>query len=299
MKNIIIFLFTFLSFSLASAQGGDPIIFDFSADMQGWKAYDLDGNGNTFTHDKRWYNDPNVGKTIETETMVLRYVVSNIDGSYLNGYDKEDNWIISPAIDVSKLTGNIDLEITGEAVNPRGTNFIYLYASSSNDIESFKNQTIDDYIGVVKIEGNNYPNFHTLTTEIDKSWLPDSPTIYIGIKRAANVDMDTHSSEINIQELALMPQAGSIGVVLTTNEVKAGKSLTKVAQNPVSNALMLQLNPDMAAAKTTVQVYNVAGQQMLNTKYSREISVAQLAPGMYIARVTDGNLTETVKFIKK
>ena len=86
---------------------------------------------------------------------------------------------------------------------------------------------------------------------------------------------------------------------MATTEVKAGKSLTKVKQNPVAGALMLHLNPAMAEAKTTVQVYNVAGQQVLNAKYSREISVAQLAPGMYLARVTDGTLTETVKFIKK
>lgn len=86
---------------------------------------------------------------------------------------------------------------------------------------------------------------------------------------------------------------------LDTAEVKAGKSLTKVKQNPVVGALMLQLNPAMTEAKTTVQVYNVAGQQVLNAKYNREISVAALAPGMYLARVSDGNHTETVKFIKK
>ena len=133
--------------------------------------------------------------------------------------------------------------------------------------------------------------------------------VYSDEMRGSLFKWDPVSNKIQLQEYfdganGLQPRARLIELntstsMATTEVKKAGKSLTKVKENPVVGALMLQLNPAMVEAKTTVQMYNVAGQQVLNAKYNREISVSALAPGMYLARVSDGNHTETVKFIKK
>lgn len=70
-------------------------------------------------------------------------------------------------------------------------------------------------------------------------------------------------------------------------------------ENPVANSLQLQLNPKLKQNNTTVTVYNAAGQKIINTKYSGNINVSELSAGTYFAEVSDGILTERLKFIKK
>ncbi|AZI20676.1 T9SS type A sorting domain-containing protein [Chryseobacterium taklimakanense] len=297
MKNITLYIF--LVFAFFNNAYGQEILFDFSNDMQGWTAYDLDGNGNTIMQGKQWYVDVNDLKGKETSEGVLRYNIANFDGIYVPGYDKEDNWVISPPINISKLGSALDLELVWETTDPRTNRaFVVFFASSSPDVETFRNLTTKQSIGNVQRATTNssFPDFQSKTITIQKTKLPASDVIYLGIKRSSMPA--EHSTNINIKEINMVPNGGG-EISLSTTEVKASKNITKLAQNPVSTALLLKLNPAMAAAKTTMQVYSVTGQQVLNTKYSREISVAQLAPGMYFARVSDGTLTETVKFIKK
>ncbi|MFP7658158.1 T9SS type A sorting domain-containing protein [Chryseobacterium proteolyticum] len=62
---------------------------------------------------------------------------------------------------------------------------------------------------------------------------------------------------------------------------------------------MLKLNPALKENNVTVTVFNMAGQSVLTTQYRREINVTTLSSGSYIAVVSDGVLSEKVKFIKK
>lgn len=299
MKKIIL---SAISLILSSTIFAQELVwnntFDSQADLQGWNILDTDGNGNTWLQGANWYLDANDGyKTKESSSQVLRYSNTKSDGSYVTNFDNENNWAISPVIDLTGASGKIELSVLYRLIDPRSASVgMDFYISEKNDLATFEALAANASPYALWVSS---PNTFPANPDEFKEDLFDISSlagkkIYIGMKRAgSNVDQ-YQQGNINIDEMAIYAEK-----ILATNEVKAGKSLTKVAQNPVAGALMLQLNPAMAEAKTTVQVYNVAGQQMLNAKYSREISVAQLAPGMYIARVTDGNLTETVKFIKK
>lgn len=297
MKNIFFTVLLMVCGSFSAQELVWENTFDAPTDLTGWTLHDIDGNGNNWVQGKNWYMDANDSyKTKEGTAGVLRYSIGNLDGTYVTGYDNENNWIISPMIDLTGASGKIELAISWNKKNPRtnGVN-MDIYISESSDLSKFQEMSASpsDYYF--------YDGDTTLPSDLNQfgeSIIDISAfagkKIYLGLPRSVELKATPNDSEINIDNMAIYAEK-----VLATTEVKAGKNLTKVAQNPVAGALMLQLNPNMAEAKTIVQVYNVAGQQVLNAKYSREISVAQLAPGMYIARVTDGNLTETVKFIKK
>lgn len=274
--------------------------FDAPTDLSDWSLHDIDGNSNNWKQGKNWYKDANDNyQTKEGSASVLRFSGSKIDGSYVSGYEAENNWIVSSVIDLTGASGKVELAINWNKINPRSNGIgRVIYISETNDIEWFKSQAdvnYDYYISDTDADGNQiiipsgndfYEHVLDISTFAGKK-------IYIGLRSADPQNFE--GSYINIDNMAIYADINN----LATNEVKAGKSLTKVAQNPVSTSLMLHLNPAMVEAKTTVQVYSAAGQQVLNAKYSREISVAQLAPGMYIAKVSDGTHTETVKFIKK
>lgn len=274
--------------------------FDSQADLQGWNIVDTDGNGNNWLQGANWYYEiqPNGSAiTKEGSSQVLRYSNTKSDGSYVPNFDNENNWAISPAIELTGASGKIELAMYWRLIDPRSANVgLDIYISESNDLATFEALSANASPFTLWVSS---PNTFPANPDEFKEDIFDisdfaGKKIYIGMKRAGeNVDQYQRGN-LNIDEMAIYAEK-----VLATNEVKAGKSLTKVMQNPVGNSLMLHLNPAMAEAKTAVQVYSAAGQQVLNAKYSREISVAQLAPGMYLARVTDGTLTETVKFIKR
>lgn len=268
-----------------------------------WTFYDRNNNGNGWVKGKNWYREQKPDGTFEikegTET-VLRYSLSDINGQFSTGYYDED-WAITKEIDLTGASGKIQLVVLWRPVEKTGGRTVFIRESS--DLDSFVQMEDQFDLGQIFVPYNFWTNGKTVIPQ-DPNQFAESiidvsafagKKIYIGLI-SANRDWDSGNvnTPINISEMSIYAEK-----VLATNEVKAGKSLTKVMQNPVAGALMLQLNPAMAAAKTAVQVYSAAGQQVLNAKYSREISVAQLAPGMYIARVSDGTHTETVKFIKK
>ncbi len=298
MKKIILSAISLLFCTYISAQElAWSNTFDSQADLQGWTILDTDGNGNTWVQGANWYGDANDNyKTKEGSSQVLRYSIGKSDGSYVPNYDNENNWAISPAIDLTGASGKIELAMYWRLIDPRNYNVgLDIYISETNDLATF--EALSANASPYALWSNDF-TFPANPDEFAEKVFDISSLagkkIYIGMKRAGgNVDQ-YQQGNLNIDEMSIYAEN-----LLATNEIKAGKSLTKVAQNPVGNALMLQLNPAMAAAKTSVQVYSAAGQQVLNAKYAKELNVSALAPGMYLARVSDGTLTETVKFIKK
>lgn len=268
-----------------------------------WTFYDRNNNGNGWIIGKNWNSEQKPDGTFEikegTET-VLRYSLSDINGQYSTGYYDED-WAITKEIDLTGASGKIQLVVLWRPVDKIGGRTVFIRESS--DLDGFVQMEDQADLGEIYIP-YSFSIYGSTVLPQDYNQFAESiidisefagKKIYIGLI-SANRDWESGAvnNPINISEMVIYAEK-----VLATNEVKAGKSLTKVMQNPVGNSLMLHLNPAMGAAKTAVQVYSAAGQQVLNAKYNREISVAQLAPGMYIARVSDGTLTETVKFIKK
>lgn len=272
--------------------------FNSPADLTGWQLHDLDGNGNQHIQGLNWYANSSTNNHLTVgNQQVLRYTNENFDNTYVPGYAQENNWLISPAIDLSGAGGGIQLAVYWNKIRSTSNGVgRVVYISTSPDLASFQSQqanvVFDYWFADDQVTLPADPN-QFAESIIDISAFAGQ-TIYLGIFSGYDSNLaGFHEYGINIAQIAVF--AGTLG----TNDIKSGKSLTKVKQNPVSSALQLQLNPAMAEGKTQIKVYNAAGQQLLDAKYAREIPVSQLAPGMYIVQVTDGTLTERVKFIKK
>lgn len=295
MKKSILIIFVIV-FNFTTAQ--IPVWineFNDTGDLQGWTFHDLNNNGNQWVQGANWHiGQANSYQTIQGNSQVLRHSVGTLNNTYVNGAATEDDWVISPAIDLTGAGGDIQLAVYWRHVDTRANTVgRYIYISESPLLSEFQNIS-DNFMSPYYMYAGN-TTFPTNMDEFAEKIFDISQfagkTIYIGLRTFPTLEED--AGDINIDQMAIF--AGTLG----TNDTKSNKSLTKVKQNPVAAALQLQLNPGMSEGKTQVQVYNAAGQQVQSAKYSREIPVAQLVPGMYIAVVTDGTLTERIKFIKK
>jgi hypothetical protein len=95
-------------------------------------------------------------------------------------------------------------------------------------------------------------------------------------------------------------------VVITAEDVAGfttitGKTwLTTVKQNPVKDNLLLQLGSRLQEEATTIKIYTTNGILVSETKYNKTgATVNNLSSGLYFATLTDGTITEKVKFIKQ
>jgi len=81
--------------------------------------------------------------------------------------------------------------------------------------------------------------------------------------------------------------------LLGTNQVSEISGL-KIYPNPTKN--ILNITTEMNSTKT-VQVYDMIGQQVINTQIENQLNVSNLTPGMYIARITEEGKTATTKLV--
>lgn len=307
MKKIILSSVLFLS-HLAAAQSlvwGNS--FDTPADLQGWTFHDLNSNGNGWVQGENIYHN---GTTLTYGTAgVLRYSINSVPTGNANGFTTENDWIISPQIDLTNTAGTITL--AANIGRQRSTHTIvarelFIYVSTPQKevpaLSDFQAMTVDadgnDVQSMYKIQvGDSANPFPADLTEFVQSLVDLSAfagkKIYIGMwsnrKTSGN-----NVQNINIDEIGIYATS-----FLGTKDVKRNKIVTQIAENPVRESLQLQLNPALKENTTLVNIYNAAGQKVLTTPYSKTINMAGIISGAYIAEITDGKTTERLKFIKK
>lgn len=303
MKKIILLSVLVLS-KLVSAQY--PVwtnSFNSTSDMQGWSFHDLNGNGNG------WVQGPNIyhnGTSLAYGSQgSLRYSINAVPSGTAPGFATENDWAISPAIDLTSSGGTITLaayigrQRTTHTVVSR---YLYIYVSTAQKpvpaLSDFQALAVDangDQIASPYMIGSN--SFPADLNQFVESLVDLSAfagkKIYIGLwsnRATANI---TNVQNININEMTIFTS------VLNTQDVKKVKNSTSIMQNPVASSLMLKLNPALKENAVMVNVFNMTGQSVLTSSYKREINVEGLSSGNYIAVVSDGILSEKVKFIKK
>lgn len=289
MKKIILLLIILVS-GVCNAQY--PVWvngFDSAADLEGWTFHDLNNNGNNWVQGANWQN-----QAAGTE-QVLRYTVSPLSGSpVFSGADTENDWIISPAINLSSASGTIQLAIYWNKVytnnNSAGRVF---YISTAPDLASFQQLEggFDYYFVSEDITFPTNPN-EFAESIIDISAFAGS-TIYIGLQSKVDNDLTFQIAPINIDQMGIF--ASTLGV----EDFNTAKTHTKILQNPAASTLKLQLNPALEQTTTTITIYNMMGQEMLATAYNDQIEVSGLSTGAYIIHITNGTVVEKLKFIKK
>lgn len=308
MKKLILFSVLLLSKLLIAQFPVWSNSFDSASDMQGWTFNDGNGNGNG------WVQGPNIyfnGTALAYgSTGSLRYSVSSVPTGNVPGFASENDWVISPQIDLTSASGTITLAAyigRQRTTHPLVGRYIYIYVSTPEkevpDLLDFQTMAIDSNGEMIPsayvISGGDSNPFSTDLNQFVESLVNLSAfagkKIYIGLWSNRDSSDTTNVININIDEMAIYASS----VVLDTKESKTNKSLTKVMENPVSVSLQLQLNPVLKENTTTVSIYNMTGQKVFMSKYSKNINVNALSSGTYFAEVSDGKATERLKFIKK
>ncbi|ALR29558.1 MULTISPECIES: T9SS-dependent choice-of-anchor J family protein [Chryseobacterium] len=303
MKKLILFSVLFLSQAIFAQYPVWSNSFDTPSSLQGWTFHDLNGNGNGWVQGQNIYHN---GSTLAYGTSgVLRHSINLVPSGNATGFGTENDWIISPEIDLTNAGGNITL--AGYIGRQRSTHTsvgrdIYIFVSTPQkpvpELSDFQQLAT----AAQNAGGATHKFIASTTLPADLTQFAESlvdisafagQKIYIGLWSNRIVSAPINSQNINIDEMAIFSS------VLKTNDVKTVKNLTKIMENPVTNSLQLQLNPGLKENTTTVTVYNLAGQKVVMTKYSKNINVTALSTGAYIAEVSDGKTTERLKFIKK
>lgn len=307
MKKIILSSVLFLS-HLAAAQSlvwGSS--FDTPADLQGWTFHDLNNNGNGWVQGQNIYHN---GTSLTYGTAgVLRHSISLVPTGNATGFATENDWIISPQIDLTNVSGTVTLaayigrQRTTHVLVARD---LFIYVSTPQKevpaLSDFQAMTVDangnDIPSAYKIQvGDSANPFPADLNEFVESLVDLSAfagkKIYIGMwaNRKAS---GNNIQNINIDEIGIYANS-----FLGTKDVKTNKTVTQIAENPVKESLQLKLNPALKENITVVNIYGAAGQRVLVAQYSKVIDIAGLASGAYIAEITDGKTTERLKFIKK
>lgn len=278
--------------------------FETPSDLQGWTFYDTNGNGNGWVQGQNIYHN---GTSLAYGTAgVLRHSINLVPTGNATGFATESDWVVSPEIDLTSAGGNITL--AGYIGRQRSTHAsvsrdLYIFVSTSQkpvpDLADFQQLAADAQSGTgAAYRFSASSNLPSDLTQFAESLVNISTfagkKIYIGLwSNRISSGGAPNSQNINIDEMAIYAS------VLSTKEVKTGKALSKIMENPVSSSLQIKLDAALRENNTTVSVYNMGGQQILKTKYTRNINVSEFPAGTYIVEVSDGMVSERMKFIKK
>lgn len=285
MKKCLLFLAMAMLSATASAQftvWED----DFNdGDVSDWNLLDLDGNSSNWL--ARTNLTLNVDNTVVIDgpkDILGTYNVDFITLQYLE--TGENNWAISPAIDLSYYGGTISLVLNAQpAIVETGQPFVIkVYASLSPELSSFV------FIGDVTMLRISENQDEFMDYSVDFSQFSGQSEVYFA--------------------LAVTRPPGFIGAEIDNIRIDADEILnikdtqgtkpTVIKQNPVTENLQLQLGTAINAGELNLKIYNVNGMLIKDIPYNEAgISVSELSSGMYFVVLTDGNATERLKFIKK
>lgn len=281
--------------------------FDTPADLQGWTTHDLNNNGNGWVQGQNIYHN---GTALTYGTSgVLRYSVSLVPTGNAPGFGTENDWIISPEINLEGAAGTISLAAYIGRQRTTHLNFgrdIFIFVSTPQkqvpELADFQAMTVDANGNDIPspysiIAGNTNNPFPADLTQFNENLIDISAfagkKIYIGLwsnrKPSGN-----NLQNINIDEISIYASS-----FLGTKDIKKKEKLTKIMENPVKDFLQIKLSPDFSENKTTVNIYNIAGQKVFSTQYTRSLNVGTLQTGAYITEISDGKTTERLKFIKR
>lgn len=304
MKKIILLSVILLSKAVFAQIPVWMNTFETPSDLQGWTFYDTNGNGNGWMQGQNIYHN---GTSLAYGTAgVLRHSINLVPTGNATGFATENDWIVSPEIDLTSAGGNITL--AGYVGRQRSTHAsvsrdLYIFVSTSQKpvpgLADFQQLATDaQSAGGATYRFSASSNLPSDLTQFAESLVNISAfagkKIYIGLwSNRVSSGGAPNSQNINVDEMAIYAS------VLSTKEVKTGKALSKIIENPVSSSLQIKLDAALKENNTTVSVYNMGGQQILKTKYSKNINVAEFSAGTYIVEVSDGIVSERMKFIKK
>lgn len=268
---------------------------DFSGGIPSdWQVVDntpshfLEGNGGS--------SAPSSWETITTSQNEEVVSISLYDADYDD--TRPNDYLITGPIDLTQFGGNLTLLL--DIGHPSYANGNYadevlpVYAANASDTLSFLNKGVLELVAV----NSNTPPYTQISIPLPASYA--GQTLYLAFRYGNLSD-----------EFAYMVADGAnttLGLEINAIEITATDVLgiednQKLAAsfypNPVGDRLHIQF-PTAQAREAEVSLYNMLGQLVMQELYTEGgIDVNQLNAGIYLARVTAGGKTQTLKIIKK
>ena len=283
-KNLFLVVFA-IGFSVAAHAQFTVWEDDFNdGNATDWTLLDVDGNGSNWAATGNLQMSDAGAIFFGTDYAVLStYNVNLQDGSPLP--TGEDNWAISPAIDLSLFSGATQLIINAQPAIYGSDYELTVYASTTPEPESFQ---LISTVTLLRPNGSTDLQFNDYS--IDISQFVGEEHLYIAFKPMPGAGGFV-GYEINNVSITAAEIAGLNDVAKTTTILK---------QNPVANNLELQLGTAVHAESLNVKIYNISGILIKEAVYQEAgINVSELSSGVYLMVLNDGVATEHLKFIKK
>lgn len=278
-KNVLVLAFAMVS-AVSSAQF---TVWEDNFDdgnAEGWTLLDGDANNSNWgaRNTIAMTESGTVGDGVSD--ILGSYHISLTDGSTLAG--TEENWAISPAIDLSFYAAPITLEIKAQCAIYTQEEKMFVYVSSSPELDSF---LAAEPTEIVLQRANMFEGeeFHDFT--VDLSAFSGYSTVYVALV--------TRNMATGIEVNRVAANAVTLGL----EDIKKDAFLIK--QNPVQDYLEIQA-ADQLSADASMAIYTTNGVLVKQTAFTEEgIFVGNLSSGIYFVVVSDGQTTERLKFVKK
>ncbi|WP_127844378.1 T9SS type A sorting domain-containing protein [Psychroflexus aestuariivivens] len=259
-------------------ENGFPVTIGFDDSVAFQNCYtiiDEDGNGNSW---------------IQQEIALSDVTMSSFATNGTNQGQKED-YLISPAIPMlANATYDIDVTYNGanNGANGAANEAFEMIIATDNTVASASNGTTIFTDSGIQQNGD-FANVEAQALNGTGTFTPNTTGDYYIVFKANGLPGPTPSST---GFLLLFDFTVSETLSASNFETSKFTHFYKDGQ------LGLEANQNFE----NVIIYNMLGQEMINTKLSNSnesINVSNLSNGMYITKVTIGDKTETFKFIKK
>ena len=240
--------------------------YETGADLNGevWTTYDQDGDGNN------WF-----AFTTETATNVATSASWIPDGALT-----PENWLVSPAIDLTEYTADIALDWTVFGQDPEWAleHYKVVVSTTDNAVESFTDENI--------VLEETLPGNEIYERNVDLTAYAGE-IIYIAFVHYNISDM----FRINLDNILVSADDGEVGV--STNQFD---NLTAYP-NPFTN----EITVNDASKIERVVVYNLIGQEVMNVKMiNSTVNTSDLSSGVYVVTFVGSNGERAVrKMIKQ
>lgn len=241
-------------------------------DISDWTTYDNDGDG---------FNWGDIFK-VTNQSGAAVTPISLISRSWSGAPLTPDNWVISPAIDITSATGSLTLSwITQVAAASWDQEKYSIYVSTSSDQASFLASPVFHTETLGQGTDAGTPVNHTL----DISSFLGQPQIFIAIRHHDSTDQDF----ISIDD-----------VTVTTDALAGVNDVSKTAVSIYPNPTTDVLNIKSDAKVSKVEIFDLAGRKASSVELTDgKVEVKNLSNGAYVLKVTTDKGTTSHKFIKK
>ncbi len=271
MKNFLLSIL-FLFF-LGSLHSQTTVLFeeqftDSATVVNTWKFVDQDGDT------QNWYWDWYDGGPVMEQYMTSR----SWDGSPLI----PDNWLISPAINLTSATGGLVLHyvISGADDNYYQEHYKLMVSSTNNEVASFTDNVYEETLPIWASNGIWDPRNIDLSVYAGK-------TIYLAWVHYDCSDM----YKLLLDSIQLTGQSG-IGIQSPV------LSRVDIMPNPVVNNMVVKGDFHNAI----VDIFSLTGEKVLsfdNATAPLQVNVSSLVSGLYMVKVTSGKQTIVKKVLIK